>query len=114
MKDLKVLSSSIHPGVGHESIHNVDSINTALLGIDQGALPLEHHVPTLAQDHGTVVVAPAARSTAHPLKFSYVDTTVGREAPLCSKRKPHYCLQLALLLLAPELSSDLGSVAATA
>ena len=34
MKDLKVLSSSIHPGVGRESIHNVDSINTALLGID--------------------------------------------------------------------------------
>ena len=33
MKDLKVLSSSIHPGVGHESIHNTDSINTALLGI---------------------------------------------------------------------------------
>ena len=23
MKDLKVLSSSIHPGVGRESIHNV-------------------------------------------------------------------------------------------
>ena len=34
MKDLKVLSSSIHPGVGRESIHNEDSINTALLGID--------------------------------------------------------------------------------
>ena len=33
MKDLKVLSSSIYPGVRHESIHNVDSINTALLGI---------------------------------------------------------------------------------
>ena len=27
-------SSSIHPGVGYESIHNVDSINTAFLGID--------------------------------------------------------------------------------
>ena len=26
--------SSIHPGVRLESIHNVDSINTALLGID--------------------------------------------------------------------------------
>ena len=35
MKDLKVLSSSIHPGVGHEDIHNVDSINTALLGINR-------------------------------------------------------------------------------
>ena len=34
MKDLKVLSSSIHPGVGHKSIHNEDSINTALLKID--------------------------------------------------------------------------------
>ena len=34
MKDLKVLSSSIHPWVGRESIHNEDSINTALLGID--------------------------------------------------------------------------------
>ena len=34
MKDLKVLPSSIHPGVGRKSIHNEDSINTALLGID--------------------------------------------------------------------------------
>ena len=32
-KKLKVLSSSIHRVVGRESIHNVDSINTALLGI---------------------------------------------------------------------------------
>ena len=31
MKDLKVLPSSIHPGVGRKSIHNE---NTALLGID--------------------------------------------------------------------------------
>ena len=35
MKNLKVLSSNIHPGVvGRESIHNVGSNNTALLGID--------------------------------------------------------------------------------
>ena len=34
MKNLKALSSNIHPGVGRESIHNVGSINTALLGID--------------------------------------------------------------------------------
>ena len=34
MKDLKVLSTSIHPRVGRDSIHNVDSISTALLGID--------------------------------------------------------------------------------
>ena len=34
MKDLKVLSSSIHPWAGRKSIHNEDSINTALLGID--------------------------------------------------------------------------------
>ena len=33
MKDLKVLPSSIHPGVGRKSIHNEDSINT-LLKID--------------------------------------------------------------------------------
>ena len=31
---LKILSSSIHPGVGCKSIHNVDSSNTAFLGID--------------------------------------------------------------------------------
>ena len=35
MKYLKVLSSNIHPGVGRESIHNVGSINTALLGIEK-------------------------------------------------------------------------------
>ena len=71
-------------------------------------------MPTLAEDDGTVVVVPAARSTAHPQKFSHVDTTVSKGAPPCSKRKPRYCLQLALLPAAPELSSDLGPVAATA
>ena len=35
MKNFKALSSNIHPGVGHESIHNVGSINTALLGIEK-------------------------------------------------------------------------------
>ena len=34
MKNLKALSSNIHPGVERENIHNVGSINTALLGID--------------------------------------------------------------------------------
>ena len=34
MKDLKALSSNLHPEVGRKSIHNVGSINTALLGID--------------------------------------------------------------------------------
>ena len=35
MKNPKALSSNIHPGVGRESIHNIGSINTALLGIEK-------------------------------------------------------------------------------
>ena len=35
MKDFKALSSNIHPGVGRKSIHNIGSINTALLGIEK-------------------------------------------------------------------------------
>ena len=35
MKNLKALSSNIHPGVGRESIHNIDSISTSLLGIEK-------------------------------------------------------------------------------
>ena len=37
MKNLKALSSNIHPGVGRKSIHNIGlgSINTALLGIEK-------------------------------------------------------------------------------
>ena len=48
MKDLKVLSSGIHPGVGHESIHNVDSINTALLGIDIYNIIIDWYHPECA------------------------------------------------------------------
>ena len=33
MKNFKALSSNIHSGVGHENIHNVGSINTALLSL---------------------------------------------------------------------------------
>ena len=35
MKNPKALSSNIHPGVGRKSIHNIGSINTALLRIEK-------------------------------------------------------------------------------
>ena len=60
MKNLKALSSNIHPGVGHESIHNVDSINTTLLGIENVIIDGYHPkcVYTLCPPDVTAYICP--------------------------------------------------------
>ena len=43
MKNLKTLSSNIHPRVGHKSIHNVDSTNTAFLVMANNVIADVYH-----------------------------------------------------------------------